>query len=492
MLKLIVLYHLRLLKEEQSKEVLGLQRWWAENLIRNHIRHHSSRTSCPEITHMMLNKLPYHTRNGFIDLAYKRWLVEFNNASNFEAMLKCMFVFQQLRDEWGINAFYWIMSQPISLLYPNNLPIGFEFCDYYMGYPRAIPVGKRLSLFFFHLRSHHVIDAISHIKIFIQYAIDNTQGVNLIKPDSFGDLVFLMEFVTSLIFAISPRCCDFLLSRAYLVNYFDRFTAIPLIPGNLRRAYNRENYLAAIMNSIDQIRQLLSLLINKEQTHFTIIIRLIRLLVLIGLNESTCSSYILNLFKYLDKKFSSSEIKKFDHRSISDQSYIISKYLEQKTMGLLVNVLHKDLKETGCDSLVIVYYQLEGIPSKFSDWEKHGIIKLAYNSIEGFRSALQQIKSSVNILENVPDNDTTLDEIYNDMIIFCQAMKEKGENAVNKYIILLKGWTVDVIVKLIKLQGRMEETKNRLKNTINSHSSDTNKIDRCLELEDELKFVTFN
>ncbi|CAB4422233.1 unnamed protein product [Rhizophagus irregularis] len=558
MLKLIVLYHLRLLKEGQSKEVLGLQRRWAENLIRNHIRHHSSRTSCPEITHMMINKLPYHTRNGIIELAHNKWLYEFDNASNFEAMLKCMLVLQQLRDEWGINAFYWIMSQPINLLYPNNLPIGFEFCDYYMGYPRAIPVGKRLSVFFFYLRSHHVIEAISHIKIFIQYAIDNTQGVNLIKPDSFGDLVFLMEFVTSLIFATSPRCCDFFLSRAYLVNYFDRFTAIPLIP-NLRRAYNRENYLAAIMNSIDQIRQLLSLLIYKEQTHFTIIIRLIRLLVLIGLNESTCSSYILNLFKYLDKKFSSSEIKKFDHRSISDQSYIISKYLEQKTMGLLVNVLHKDLKETGCDSLVIVYYQLEGIPSKFSDWEKHGIIKLAYNSIEGFRSALQQIKSPVNIVENVvsenhssknsslkldtfeqleqlaiseevkepeteiqawfrkihdspeakdaaikiqvwirqvykraksrTDNDTTLDEIYNDMMIFCQAiMKEKGKKAVNKYIILLRGWTVDVIVKLIKLQGRMGETNNQLKKTINSHSSDTNKIDRCLELEDELRY----
>ncbi|CAB5211866.1 unnamed protein product [Rhizophagus irregularis] len=489
MLKLIVLYHLRLLKEEQSKEVLGLQRWWAENLIRNHIRYHSSRTSCPEITHMVLAKLSYHARNTLIEIAYKRWFYEFDNASNFEVMLKCMFVFQQLKDEGGINAFDLEMSKTTKLLSSNNLPIGFEYRDVHNGYHRVIPVGKRLSLFFHHLKSDHVIEAISHIKIFIQYAIDNTQGVNLVTSDAFGDLVSLMEFATSLIFAISPRCCDFFLSRAYLVNYFDRFTAIPLIPGNLRRAYNRESYLTAIMNSFDQIRQLLSLLINKEQTHFTIIIRLIRLLVFIGLNESTCASYILNLFKYLDKKFSSSEIQKFDHRPIRDQSYIISKYLEQKTMELLVNVLYKDLKETDCDSLVIVYYQLEGIPSRFSDWEKHGIIKLAYNSIEGFRSALQQIKSSVNIVENVPENDTTLDEIYNDMIIFCKAiMKEKGEKAANKYIILLRGWTVDVIVKLIKLQGRMEETKNRLKNTINSHSSDANKIDRCLELEDELKY----
>ncbi|CAB5211870.1 unnamed protein product [Rhizophagus irregularis] len=552
MLKLIVLYHLRLLKEEQSKEVLGLQRWWAENLIRNHIRYHSSRTSCPEITHMVLAKLPYHTRNGFIELAHKRWLYEFNNASNFEAMLKCMLVLQQLRDEWGINTFCWEMSKPTILLYPYNLPVGLEYYDCYNGYHRAIPVGKRLSSFFFYLRSNNVIEAISQIKIFIQYAISHTERVNLVTSDAFGDLVSLIEFVTSLIFAISPRCCDFFLPRAYLVNYFDIYAVTPLIP-NLRHAYNRDSYLAAIAIFFEQIKQLLNYLLTyKEYTYFTITLRLIRLLVLIGLNESTFVPSIFNLFKYLDNKISSNKIKK---------------YLEQKSMGLLVNVLHNDLKETDCDSLVIVYYQLESIPSRFSNWEKHGIKKLAYNSIGGFRYALQQIKSSVNIVENVvsenqfssqksggndqntslmqdtfdqldqhaiseeakepeteiqawfrkihdspeakdaaikiqvwirqvykraksrTDNDTTLNEIYNDMMIFCQAiMKEKGKKAVNKYIILLRGWTVDVIVKLIKLQGSMGETKNRLKKTINSHSSDTNKVDRCLELEDELRY----
>jgi hypothetical protein len=550
MLKLIVLYHRRLLKEEQSKAVRGLQRWWAENLIRNHIRYHSSKTSCPEITHMVLAKLPYHTRNGLIELAHKKWLYEFDNASNFEVMLKCMFFFQQLRDEWGINGFYWEISKPRVLLY-NNLPIGYE---YYMGYHRGIPVGKRLSLFFFYLKSRHVIEAILNIRIFIKYAIDHTQSVKLVTSDAFGDLVSLMEFATSLIFAISPRYCDFFLPRAFLVNYFDIFSAIPLIP-NYRHSYNRESYLNALINSFEQIKQLLNQLIYKERTYFSIILRLIRLLVLIGVNESTFVPNIFNLFRYLDSEISSSKIKK---------------YLEQKSMGQLVNVLHNDLKETDCDSLVIVYYQLEGIQSKFSDWEKHGIIKLAYNSIEGFRSALQQIKSSVNIVENVAsenqfplqtnggndqntslmldtfeqheqheiseevqepvteiqawfrqihdspkaqeaakkiqvwfrqiykrvksrlDHDPILDEIYNDVMIFCQTiMKEKGKKAVSKYNILLRGWTVDVIVELIRLQGKMEATKNRLKKTIND-SSDTNKIDRCLELEDQLKFVTFN
>jgi hypothetical protein len=79
-------------------------------------------------------------------------------------------------------------------------------------------------------------------------------------------------------------------------------------------------------------------------------------------------------------------------------------------MEYFANVLHHDLnKETGSDSLIIVhyYYQRPVISSvlsssnnisdcttrtsKFSNLERNGIMKLTYDSIEGFHSALQQI-----------------------------------------------------------------------------------------------------
>jgi hypothetical protein len=537
MLKLSVLLCCQqLFKGEQNGKIRVSQRWWAEILVKLHIRYQSPQISCPEVTCMVLAKLSNYTRREFIEFARKTWLYELNNnVSNFEVMLKFMFIFQQLKDEWGIDTFNREMSKTTKLLTPNKLPIGFEYYDYYDEYHRAIPVGKRLSLFYLCLRSHDLIKAIFNIRIFIQYAIDNIHKVNLVTTGAFGDLVSLTEFATSLIFAVSPRDCDFFLSRAYLVNYFDIFTATPLIP-NLRHAYNQANYSAAIMNSFKQIKQLLNLLINEERTYFTIILRLIRLLVLIGLNESAYASKVLNIFKYLNNKISSKDIKK---------------YLQQRSMGLLLNVLHNDLKETDCDSLVIVYYQSDDTPSKFSKLEKHGIIKLAYGSIKGFHSALQQIKSSVtpeNQFSSQTNGDddqntssmldtfeqlehlkqfeqpATSEEVqaakkiqvwfrqvykpvkprpdyhdpisivtYNSMMIFCQAlMEEKGKKAVNNYNNLLTGRAVNVIVELIRLQGEIKVIKNRLKKIINNHPSDTDEIDRCLELEDELKLVTFD
>ncbi|POG66195.1 hypothetical protein GLOIN_2v1659127 [Rhizophagus irregularis DAOM 181602=DAOM 197198] len=498
-IKLDVLYRHRLLKE-QSIEVRGLQRWWAESLVKFHIRYQSPQISCPEVTCMVLANLSDCTRKEFIEIARKRWLCEFNNnVGNFEIMLKCMFIFQQLKDKWGINTFDWEMSKTTKLLNPNNLPIGFEYRDVHNGYHRAIPVGKRLSLFFHHLKFNHVIEAILNIKVFIQYAISKNQKVNLVTSDAFGDLVSLMEFATSLIFAVSPRCCDFFLPRSYLFNYFDTYSAMPLFP-----EYNRKDYLTAVKNSFDQVQQLLELLICKEQLYLLVILRLIRLLILIGLNESTFITRIFSLFKYLNNKVSSAKIKK---------------YLKQKSKESVINVLYNDLKETGCDSLIIVYYQLEDIPSKISKWEKYekyGIIKLTYNSAKDFRSALQQIKSSVvagGNMHNCPktqeaarkiqvwfrrvykrvkfrsDYDTILNEIYNDMTIFCHAlMEEKGKKAVSKYNILLKGQTVDIIAELIMLQSKMEVIENRLKKTITDHPSDTDEIDSCLELEDELRY----
>ncbi|PKY58174.1 P-loop containing nucleoside triphosphate hydrolase protein [Rhizophagus irregularis] len=542
MLKLDVLYRHRLLKEEQSKEVRRLQRWWAESLVKFHIRYQSPQISCPEVTCIVLSSLSDCTRKEFIKIARKIWLYELNNnVSNFEVMLKCMFVFQQLKNKWGINTFDWEMSKTKKILSPNNLPIGFEYRDVHNGYHRAIPVGKRLSLFFHHLKFDHVIEAILNIKVFIQYAISKNQKVNLVTSDAFGDLVSLMEFATSLIFAVSPRCCDFFLPRSYLVNYFDTYSAVPLFP-----KYDRKDYLTAVKNSFDQVQQLLELLICKERLYLLVILRLIRLLILIGLNESTFITRVFSLFKYLNNKVSFSSAK-------------IKKYLKQKSKESVINVLYNDLKETGCDSLIIVYYQLEDIPSKISKWEKYekyGIIKLTYNSAKDFRSALQQIKSSIvaggNVISknqsqsqsnessdkntdltdtfeqlafseevqvwlsqmhNCPktqeaarkiqvwfrrvykrvkfrsDYDTILNEIYNDMTIFCHAlMEEKGKKAVSKYNILLKGQTVDIIAELIMLQSKMEVIENRLKKTITDHPSDTDEIDSCLELEDELRY----
>ncbi|RIA87457.1 hypothetical protein C1645_777254, partial [Glomus cerebriforme] len=341
-----------------------------------------------------------------------------------------------------------------------------------------------------------------------------------------------MEFTTSLIFTQSTGYCDFCLPRAYLVSYFEKFTAKPLISSY---SYSRENYLSAIKDSFDQIQQLLDILIGREQTYLLIILRLIRLLVLIGINESTFATKVFNLFRYLNNKVSSKNIKK---------------YLEEKSMTRLINVLSNDLKKTGCDSLIIVYYQLEEGMSRFYSLEKQGIIKLSYNSIKEFIFELLSQKTEGN--EHMPVNSVTFehseqpsiseeaqeptteiqawfhqihdspkaqeaakkiqdwlrqvykrinsrqtdydpipDKIYNDVVVFCQDItkkkKKKGGKAVNKYNILLRGQTVDIIVELIRLQGRMEASKNKLKKAIKC-TSNINKIDRCLELEDELKY----
>ncbi|CAG8764480.1 11229_t:CDS:1, partial [Ambispora leptoticha] len=150
----------------------------------------------------------------------------------------------------------------------------------------------------------------------------------------------------------------------------------PLIPN--QNGYNRASYLAEINNSIDQVQRLLYLILA-EQVHLTIILRLIRLLVLIGLNESTSASKVFNTFKYWDKTLRD---KIFSSK--------LMKYLNENYMGRLAITLHNDLKETGCDSLVILHYPWEGM-SKFSNLEQYGIVKLKYTSVEQFHSALRDI-----------------------------------------------------------------------------------------------------
>jgi hypothetical protein len=496
----------RFLQNEQIKQIIkvtrNLQKWWSERLVKTHIRYKSPQISCPEATYIFLAKFPAYARDRFSEFARKTWLADFKYINNFEVILKYMFVFQRLQNKQNINKINWEMTRTRNLS-RSSLPIGFE---YYKGHNKAIPVGNRLSSFFFYLYFNDVINAISNVEIFIQYAISNAQSVNLITSDSLGDLVSLMEFTTSLIFATKSEYCNFCIPRAYLINYFEAFTTEPLIP-NYQHNRNKVNYPVMIKNSFEHVQQLLNSLICEEMVHLSIILRLIRLLILISMNEPKFATRVIIFFKYLNRRVFSAKIKK---------------YLENKSMEQLINVLYNDLKETNFDSLVIVHYNVENsrILSKFSNLEKNGVMKLKYKSLKEVHSALQRIKSSIDIREKVtnvnklqiwfcrirdlsrsqnairklqvwirrvfkriksrkPNYDPLPDKIYNNMTNFCKVIaKDKNKKSVRKYIILLKGQTVDVVVKLLRLY-------RRTKSFINNCSPDKNNINRY----DELRFV---
>ncbi|RHZ85526.1 hypothetical protein Glove_64g64 [Diversispora epigaea] len=89
--------------------------------------------------------------------------------------------------------------------------------------------------------------------------------------------------------------------------------------------------------------------------------------------------------------FNNRRIKLFFKR-LSNKLYIenYNKNLLVINQSHFVNILNDDLKENGFDSLVIVYDNWGGI-SKFSSWEKSGITKISYHSIEEFRSSLRKI-----------------------------------------------------------------------------------------------------
>ncbi|CAG8619972.1 4755_t:CDS:1 [Funneliformis caledonium] len=367
------------LLSEESKEFLASQKWWAENLVKCHMCYQSPHISCPEVTYIALTKPSIHFRDGHINAAYKTWLFnESKNASDFEIILKCMYVIQQLKDKTVIDEFNREMSKTKLLSHPNDLAVGFE---YYCGNYQAIPVGRSLSQFFLFLYTNKVIPAIISSRTFINYAIKNIEQINLTSSDALGDLISLMEFTTSLIFAVGQVHCDICLPRSFLTDYFDAFTAKPLIPD--RYTYSRKNYLFAINNSIDQVRNLLDLLFSKQKIYLTIILRLIRLLVLIGLNESNFVQEILYLFK---QTFSKNKI----------YSTKIQKYLEETNFVRLVEILYRDLREERYDSLVIVHHKNISI-SKFACFENFGVKSFTYNSIEDFRSSLRNISSSTRI-----------------------------------------------------------------------------------------------
>ncbi|CAG8521931.1 10761_t:CDS:2, partial [Racocetra fulgida] len=397
-----VLYSRRLLKEEQSKEIRGPQRRWTENLVKLHIRYQSPQTSCPEITYMVLNKLPRYTRYGFSNLA-KIWLE--NCVSNFKTMLKCMFVFQQQRDYFGIQDFYQKMTTIEQLSHPENLPHGFE---YYHGYYQAIPVGKRLSSFFYYLRRNRVIDAIFEVKAFIRYTINKAEYVNMKTHEAFADLVTLVE------------------------------------------------------------------------------------------------SMVLELFKRLNNQ-SQAQIMDFQ------------KYLMEREISRLVGIMKNDLIETefSTKELLPLQFNTKSTTSVDDDdnddtsvesednEEKEQLISTRFYQILGSPRAQKAIKTIKDWLFRVLDRqksrhrcDHILDKVYSDMQTFCQdlshweaILKEKEKQKVLRiYKILLRGQTVDIIVNLIKLQGKMDSIKDKLHKSVNNFSED-DKIENCLELLDELKFV---
>ncbi|RHZ84582.1 hypothetical protein Glove_79g82 [Diversispora epigaea] len=306
MRQLDLIYRLRLLIEEKSKLVMPKQRFWTERLVDCHFRYKSPQSSCPEITHTATTKLPRHTYDGFVEFSNKVWLGREFDSSNFAKMLRCMFILLQLQYRLGIDKF----NRETSHHSYNSMP-GFIYTGRYYE-----SVAKRLALFVESLRNNFVIKAINYSKNFINYAIENSDQVNIVKSEAFGDLTSLIEFSMFLILASRPGYCDFCLSRSYLVNYYDSF--------NLNPSLVSKKLLEAMIYKY------------KGMYYSTIILRLIRLLVLICLNEPTLTA------------------------------------------------------KNGFDSLVMVFYNWGGM-SRFSSWEKPGITKISYNSIEEFCSSLQKI-----------------------------------------------------------------------------------------------------
>ncbi|CAG8787675.1 10799_t:CDS:2, partial [Racocetra persica] len=106
-------------------------------------------------------------------------------------------------------------------------------------------------------------------------------------------------------------------------------------------------------------------------------------------------------------------------------------------------------------------------------------------------------RSALNRSRKYPRNktlDKIYHKIYNDMSNFCNnashwkaAIELKGKEIVRKYIMLLKGYTVDLIVKLEKMENEMDSIKNKLKKILQNKTIDEETIDSCINLEDELK-----
>ncbi|CAG8610412.1 7477_t:CDS:2, partial [Diversispora eburnea] len=231
---------------------IAIQRFWAERLIEYHFHYQSPQSSCPEITHAAIIKLPRHTYNGLVDLIYKVWLGNEFDPCDFAKMLKCIFVLLQLRCKWGIDKFHLEIRKNEKSY--NNF---------------AAQVAKRLALFVESLRTNLVIEAINQSKKFINYAVKNSEQVKIDTSRAFSDLTSLIEFTTFLILAARPGYCDFCLPRSYLVNYYDVFDLNPsLICLEGINKYNIITYNNEITDLFDQVKKILEEIIVINQSHF--------------------------------------------------------------------------------------------------------------------------------------------------------------------------------------------------------------------------------
>ncbi|RHZ84534.1 hypothetical protein Glove_79g90 [Diversispora epigaea] len=176
------IYRLRLLIEEKSKLVIPKQRFWTERLVDCHFRYKSPQSSCPEITHTVITKLPKHTYDGFVEFSNKVWLDKDFDPSDFAKMLRCIFVLLQLQYRLGIDKFNWETS-------------------------------------------HHSYD----------FMPENSEQVKIVKPEAFGDLTSLIEFSMFLILAFRPGHC---INKYNKMDYTNEITKLFLQPA--QRTLHRE------------------------------------------------------------------------------------------------------------------------------------------------------------------------------------------------------------------------------------------------------------
>ncbi|CAG8730772.1 3020_t:CDS:1, partial [Dentiscutata heterogama] len=177
-----------------NKEFNYLQRFWTENLIKNHFRFQSPQISCPEATDLAISEMYTSVYDGFIEFIYRKWLDEEFNPIDFARLLKYLFVSIQLRrDKLIFRKFHDKMSENKCLHEEIMEKLSSFILSLYPIYPE------------------HTIRSISFDNIleFIDYAIKNSESVKLNSFDAFGDFTSLMELVTSLIFATSLKDLDF-------------------------------------------------------------------------------------------------------------------------------------------------------------------------------------------------------------------------------------------------------------------------------------------
>ncbi|CAG8532711.1 4900_t:CDS:2 [Ambispora leptoticha] len=225
------------------------------------------------------------------------------------------------------------------------------------------------------------------------------------------------------------------------------------------------------------------------------------------LNETGCDSLVIlhyhwggvskfsNLEQYGIVKLKYTSVKQF-HSALRDIIAPIATE-ESDSSDISINQLpdnHMDEHDQNNEKFGISKEIPQELATEIQAWfhrihDSHEAKESATRIQRWFRRALLRQKSR-------QDKDPILEQIFNEMVVFCKnelfwktAVKNKGRKRVNKYHILLRSLIVKNIVDLTKLQGNMDARKIKLQKTINNRSSDDQKIDKCLELLDDLKFV---